>query len=199
MLMKNNSNSSGCLLPNIKKLRVMSPRWDTGHSWLCSPLKNNYSWTQPHCENSRTQGQGWSTLLGHRNQDKPRYEGKRSSCTLTTLPHTASPPYQCSTTKRGIPWACGSFSGKGEPRADIQLPHFVGGFLEALTLVSPQRNYRKICRLNHWESDCDGEREGLSTASPQIFTEQVPNCSTKPEMPTWGFLICRTKSEAQSD
>lgn len=80
------------------------------------PLKElNYSWTRPHCENPRTQGQGWSTLLGHRNQDKPHYEGKRSGCTLTTLPHTASPPHQCSTTKRGVPWVWVLSAGKESP------------------------------------------------------------------------------------
>ena len=34
-----------------------------------------------------------------------------------------------------------------------------GHFMGTPTLVSPQWDHRSICGLNHWESDCDGERE----------------------------------------
>ena len=75
-----------------------------------------------------------------------------------------------------------------------------GHFMGTPTLVSPQGDRRSICGLNHWESDCDGEREaGLPTSSARILANWVPACRAQRVNPTSSFALLQPNLVAQCD
>ena len=92
---------------------------------------------------------------------------------------------------KGLSWA---YSGKREPRVDLQSPSIVGHFSEASTLVLTHRNYGEIYMaqpLNIWLW-----WRKLATVTTQILEDWVPTCNTQVAVQPSSFSHLQSEDSA---
>lgn len=86
------------------------------------------------------------------------------------------------TTPRSLPWASASANGKREYRVDIHLLQYCRLFLRSSYSCLTHAGYWGICRVDYWESHCDGDKGGAS--NNKYSGLGIPSCS-----PSQGFCL----------